>query len=223
MGRRAQSRAGWTRWARAGYRRRRPAAAAAAIAKGRFGAGIRIDGRCTGWGPSPCWRGWRLFSAACGGAGIRAGRDAVRHPASGRATQAEVDRLLRPAGRGPGRSGGRLHPLRGSGRRRGRFTGNSSASIPATPSRTSTSLSTAPSAAIASGCTCMWRRRASSSRGAPASLNLAQLRDACRSPSGSIPPSSTGWRPPPTRPPARGPRSSITSTRSGNGARAGRS
>ncbi len=44
-----------------------------------------------------------------------------------------------------------------------------------------------------------------------------------RSPSGSTPPSSTGWRRPPTRP-VRGSRgSSITSTpRSGNGARAGR-
>ena len=59
-----------------------------------------------------------------------------------------------------------------------------------------------------------------------AAAGLARARAAsrpCRSPSGSILPSSTAWRRRPTRPARARPRSSITSIRSGNGARAGRS
>ena len=172
--------------------------------------------------------------AAAGGAGVVFRRrrlaqefELVETPsvtaASGRAIEAEVDRLFRPAGR-------RIWSIRRSassatrtGRRRARSSSNSSASIPATAE---------PNVDIIVDGT---RRRLSRAAAhvcgggalrhcAPA--GLAQAR-AARDPSvrradrsGDQAPAGDGGRP---GPPARGRGSSTTSIRSANGARAGRS
>ena len=190
---------------------------------GRFGGGDQELMRSAwAWSRRPAG-GAGAVRCGGGGAGLRARRDAVRHAScrsrnSSRGRSSFADKpgedLVDPAVG--------FITLRGLGEGAARSQAAiPRASIPATPSRTSTSSSTAPSAAIASGCTCMWRRRASSSRGRRRRSSSRSSRR-CRSPSGSIPPSSTSSRPPPTRPARASPGSSITSIRSGNGARAGR-
>ncbi len=87
------------------------------------------------------------------------------------------------------------------GRRRGRSISSSSSLYPGySEPNVDDHRRRHQAAAIASGCICMWRRRVSCISRPPALAQARAVRDTCRSPSGSIPPSSTSWRPPPTRP-----------------------
>ena len=188
---------------RGGPRRAPPAfglecapAAAAAVPTAALAGGARLLMASRGLGAVALLAGLAAVFCGGGGAGIRDRRDAVRHPAAGRAAQAAGDRLFRPAGRRPGRSGGRLHPLRGLGEGAARSSSNSSASIPATPSRTSTSSSTAPRRRYRERLH-MYVAEARFVIARRAGIAQARAaRDACRSPSGSTPRSSTSWRRP---------------------------
>ena len=206
----------------AGVRAECAAAAAAAVPTTALAGGPELMGSAWARSRRPAGGAGGFF---CGGgrAGIRDRRDAVRHPAAGRAAQAAVDRLFRQARRRSGRSGGRVHPLRGLGQ-----GAPGPAAVPEPLSR----LHRAErrhhrrrhhAAAIASGCTCMWRRRASSFRGRRHRSKLARPRDpAVRRADRSRHQAPAGDRGRPG-PPAATPGSSTTSIRSGNGARAGRS
>ena len=81
------------------------------VLSGRFGAGNTIDEHCMRCGAVAAAGGARGVFCGVGGAGLRARRDAVGHPAPGRAIKPRSIVVRRQAGRRSGRSGGRLHPL----------------------------------------------------------------------------------------------------------------